>query len=360
MKKRILYIGSSTGTSRQRSLAMSRLGHEVTCIDPHQAVPKRFKRWGFKTGYLGFSRLVQRYIYEKIRGDNFDVVWVDHGDLCSAALIRSLRSFKAPIVNYCQDNPYVPRDGFRWRLFLQAISEYDLIVTPRASNVQAAFAACARDVLRVKFAADEAVHRPMKISVEERSKFSSEVSFVGTWMPERGPFLLHLIRSGVPLTIFGPRWDKAPEFDAIKDHVRLGALSAEDYVKAVQCTSIAIGLLSKGNEDLHTTRSVEIPSIGTLLCAERTSEHIGMYKEDEEAVFWNDAEECTNKCLALIKDPARISTISRAGSARALRNGHFNERLIESVLLRLLNGSVQTRAESTHNYQSDSMRTSIE
>ncbi|MCK1616111.1 glycosyltransferase family 1 protein [Bradyrhizobium sp. 159] len=182
------------------------------------------------------------------------------------------------------------------------------------------------------FAADEIAHRSVDLSAAEKAKFTSQVSFIGTWMPERGPFLRHLIDRGVPLTIFGPRWDKAPEFSALKQHVRLGALSPEDYVKAVQCTSIAIGLLSKGNEDLHTTRSIEIPAIGTLFCAERTSEHIEMYTEGEEAIFWNSVEECANKCLGLLEDPPRIARISRAGHARALQNGYFNENLVNSVL----------------------------
>ncbi|WP_407117229.1 glycosyltransferase [Bradyrhizobium sp. LMG 9283] len=182
------------------------------------------------------------------------------------------------------------------------------------------------------FAADEIAHVPRTLPAAERAHFASQVSFVGTWMPERGSFLRDLIDRGVPLTIFGPRWHKAPEFSALKGHVRLGTLSSEDYVKAVQCTSIAIGLLSKGNEDLHTTRSVEIPSIGTLLCAERTSEHLAMYREDEEAIFWENAEECANKCLDLLKDPIRIAKISRAGQARALLNRYFNENLVSSVL----------------------------
>ncbi|MCA1550698.1 glycosyltransferase family 1 protein [Bradyrhizobium sp. BRP19] len=182
------------------------------------------------------------------------------------------------------------------------------------------------------FAADEIAHRATPLSEEDKFRFFSHASFVGTWMPERGAFLLRLIDRGVPLTIFGPRWEKAPEFPLLKDHVRLGSLSSEEYVKAIQCTSIAIGLLSKGNQDLHTTRSIEIPAIGTLLCAERTAEHLAMYSEGEEAVFWDDADECASTCLDLLADQERLRRISKAGNARALRNGHFNENLIASVL----------------------------
>ncbi|WP_198031822.1 glycosyltransferase [Bradyrhizobium sp. Ec3.3] len=279
---------------------------------------------------------IRRYVNDAIVDDSFDLIWVDHGDLCSRKLIRDLRRYRTPIVNYCQDNPYVSRDGHRWRLFRSAIPEYDLVVTPRESSVVLAKDAGARKVARVMFAADEVVHRARTISEVDENTFKSRVSFIGTWMPERGAFLESLIDMGVPLTIFGPRWERAPEYRRLTSHIRLGELSPDDdYVKAIQCSSIAIGLLSKGNEDLHTTRSLEIPSIGTVLCAQRTSEHLIMYEEDREALFFDDAKECARKCMDLLSDPSRLAQTARAGHLRALRNGYFNENLFLNVVTQL-------------------------
>lgn len=327
----ILYLGAASGTSGHRAMAMERLGHLVTQVNPFDALPTPLLSWGFKSGYMGIEHLVRAHVNRRVTHGSFDLVWIDGGEYCGRGLLADLKRFGAPIVNYCQDNPYVPRDGLRWRLFLKAIPDYDLMVTPRASNVAAAKAAGAKNVYRVMFAADELVHRPTEMSAEDRARFVSDVSFVGTWMPERGPFLSRLVERGVPLTIFGGRWDRSPEYKALKSAVKSEALSPADYVKAIQCTSIAIGLLSKGNQDLHTTRSVEIPAIGTLLCAERTSEHLEMYEADREAVFWADADECADRCLDLLQDSARIAAISAAGHLRAKRNGYFNEQLFRSV-----------------------------
>ena len=106
----------------------------------------------------------------------------------------------------------------------------------------------------------------------------------------------------------------------------------DDYVKAIRGAEIAIGLLSKGNEDLHTTRSLEIPAIGTLFCAERTSEHLAMYEDGEEAVFFDSADECADLCLALLAQPDRIAKIAAAGLRRVRRNGDFNERLLSKII----------------------------
>ncbi len=180
--------------------------------------------------------------------------------------------------------------------------------------------------------ADEEQHQPYKGSSDALLNFSSEVVFVGTWMPERGPFMLRLIEQGVPLRIFGQRWKKAPEYNKLKEHIVDGQLAPSDYVKSISASKIALALLSKGNQDLHTTRTFEIPAIGRLLCGERTSEHLAFFKEGEEAIFWSSADECASQCLELLKDPSRLERIAAAGYARVHANGNFNEPTMAKII----------------------------
>ncbi|WP_395664793.1 hypothetical protein [Methylocella sp.] len=56
----------------------------------------------------------------------------------------------------------------------------------------------------MRFAADEAVHRPIELSAEDHARYDAEVVFVGTWMPERGPFMQRLVERGVPLRHLWP------------------------------------------------------------------------------------------------------------------------------------------------------------
>lgn len=341
---KILYLGPTEGTAIQRIKALRRLGHDVTVVDPHlgRSVPlvpeKLIDAWCFRTGAIGIEWLVERYVAKEIGNATFDVAFVDHGDLLNAACVAHLKTIAKIVVNYNQDNPYVPRDKGRWRIFLKALPYYDLIATHRVSSANSAARAGAKRVLLTREAADEAVHRPIEMSEEDLARFSSKVAFVGTWMPERGPIMLRLIERGVPLRIYGPRWQKAPEYEQLRPHVVLGELKGDDYVKAIRGASIAIGLLSKGNEDLHTTRSFEIPAIGTLFCAERTSDHLEMYKDGEEAVFFDSVDECADLCLSLLKHPDRIKEIADAGLKRVHKNGDFNEKL----LMKIIDAGLQT------------------
>jgi spore maturation protein CgeB len=78
-------------------------------------------------------------------------------------------------------------------------------------------------------------------------------------------------------------------------------LPGDDYAKVIQCAKVNLGSLSNGNRGLHTTRSLDIPALGGLLCAERTTEHREMYVEGKEALFWSSAQECAKVCCNIVE-----------------------------------------------------------
>ena len=334
MASKILYIGPDAGTCRQRRCALERLGNLVTHCDPRMALPANVwaERWLVKTGALGAAAIVERRILADAGATRYDLALVDGGHLVSPRLVRRLKERADQVILVNLDNPYVPRDGAKWRLLRKAAVEYDLCVVNRRSTAEAALRSGARKVMQTDFAADEVVHRPRALTEEERARFTSDVVFVGTWMPERGPFLATLVARGVPLQIWGERWSKAPEFDVLRPHYRGPALGNGDYGAALIGSTIAIGLLSEGNEDLHTTRSMETPALGVLFCGKRTVDHMAMYREGEEAVFWSDADECAAVCLSLLKQPGKVRAIAAAGRRRVLANRSFNEPLMAGIL----------------------------
>ncbi|MFT3997301.1 MAG: glycosyltransferase [Asticcacaulis sp.] len=331
---RILYIGTSGGTCALRAAALERLGHTVTRVDPVAALSRLPLRgpWLWKLGGPGFDMLVAAYLKRTVLADHWDIAWVDCGDLIGPSALSVLKKVSRRSLLLNQDNPFVARDGRRWALLHRALSSYDLYATPRQSNVAPALSAGVKSVVRIWFSADEVQHRPVSLSEEDHQAYGSDVAFIGTWMPGRDDFALTLIENGVPLSIFGPRWDKSPGYERLKGHIRSAGLSQPEYVKAVQSARICIGLLSEGNEDLHTTRSMEIPALGSVLCAQRTPDHTALYEEGREAVFWETPQECAEVCKALLADPERLAAVARAGQARVKANGSFNEPTLRRVL----------------------------
>jgi spore maturation protein CgeB len=330
----ILYIGRNSGTSLHRVEALRRLGNEVFLIDPNTFLPatRLSGIWTWQTGGLFLEGYIRRRILAILPAKKFDLVYVDSGELVGPALVRELKSRFGSVINYNVDDPYGARDGHRWRLYRAAVPVYDLIVVVRDCNVSEAYAAGASRVMRVHRSADEVAHAPRVCSPEEHAQWGSEVAFVGTWMPERGPFMARLVKLGLPLAIYGDRWHKAPEFPILRAFWRGAGLYDDNYAKVIQCAKVNLGLLSKGNRDLTTQRSFEIPYLGGVLCAERTPEHCALYKENEEAIFWDSPEECARKCRLLLDDAGLRAKISLNSRRRCEQNGTMNQIVLQRIL----------------------------
>ena len=330
----ILYVGPESGTCLDRANALRRLGHRVTHVDARAHLPDSpwVDRILWRAGGHWFGPLLARRLKSALQGQSFNLCLVDNGEYVSPAVVRALRQHCPVVINYNIDDPTGPRDLQRFAAYRRAVPHYDLVAVVREDNLPELKRLGARQAIRVWRSADEVNHAPRLLSAADHQRWDCDVLFLGTWMPERGPFLLDLVKLGVPLTIQGGNWHKAPEWPQLKPHWRGDSIDGDDYAKAIQCAKINLGLLSKGNRDLHTTRSLEIPALGGLFCAERTVEHEQLYRDQHEAFFWSDARECAELCIALLSDENRRAAAAQRGHQRFLQNGNRNEAVMHELL----------------------------
>lgn len=368
----ILYLGDSSpsSTSAHRANALTRLGHAVVFLDPYKMFSKQLgSRWlsaiHFRTGYRFLNSSVVKWLERALHTvGRPDVVWVNSGELFGPHSLKILRRLACPIILYNNDDPTGKRDGRRFDLLLQALPYYDLCAVMREINIPEFKARGAKDVLRVFMSYDEEIHQPFAHRSAIPEALCSDVAFIGTWMryEKRDEFLLELIRQGVPVSIWGNRWEKSPYFYQLAPHWRGSALDGQNYVAAIQGAKICLGLLSKGNRDLHTRRSLEVPSSGGLFCAERTAEHQALYEEGYEAVFWSDPTECADVCTRLLHDKRQREKIRKAGMNRVRELKLGNEDICNEILTAILGKHAVIRvpayvsAETSHvkHYQSRS------
>jgi hypothetical protein len=332
----IAFVGSPIGTTLHRINAMRRLGHGVTVVTPRPdwSESRSWRTYFFQTSGFGLQAMLAAHLERQVSRLRPDLIWVNQGEYLGVKPVAVLQGSGVPIVCYVNDDPFAGGvRSRRFRSFREALNRYDLIATVRDPNFDELRAGGARKVVRVRMSADEIHHSPFDVGQGSGGDLDSEVSFIGTWFAERGPFLRELVKSGVPLSIWGANWEKAPEWADLRPYFRGHALDPDKgYREAIARSKISLGLLSKENRDTHTTRSIEIPAIGGLLCAERTDEHLAMYKEGVEAIFWNGAAECARRCLALLRDDRAREAIRLAGQQRALSSGYLNEAVIASIL----------------------------
>jgi hypothetical protein len=334
---RVLYIGVSdpASTTRHRADAMHRLGAQVIHLDPLQAMGARLHGWSgrvhYRSGYLLLARAMQVWLRAELqRIHDVDLIWVDSGELLSAGTLRMLRAAGVPIVLFNHDDPTGTRDWLRFMGMRAAIPFYDLCIVVREANVAEYQRHGARAVLRNWMTYDEVRHQVDNPERAVPAHLQSDVAFIGGNHKGEGRdlFLLHLIDAGLNPAIWGDGWERSAQWARLKPHWRGPSVAGQDYVDTLRGAKLCLGFLSKANRDQHTTRTMEIPAAGGLLCAKRTDEHMALYREGEEAVFWSGPEECVQRCRELLGQPERRERIRLAGRARLLRNQCGNEDLV--------------------------------
>lgn len=338
----ILYIGDSNyaSTSFHRASALERLGHSVVVQNPYLACNGQLQnsivnKLHFISGYRFLQTTIHNWLTTVIQeAEKPDLIWVDSGELIGETSLQLLQKSAVPIVLYNVDDPTGARDGNRFKSLLKALPYYDLTVAVRPETAHEYTKLGAVRSLLVYRSYDEVAHKPFESQSAIPAQFTSDIAFIGTWMrhEKRDEFLLKLIQNGLPVSIWGDRWNKSPHWNVLKPYHKGGALGGRDYVAAIQGAKICIGMLSKGNRDQHTQRSLEIPFIGGLFCAERTPEHLAMYAENEEAVFWNDADECVAQCRELLADDQKRERIRKAGMDRVRANQVGNEDICRKII----------------------------
>jgi spore maturation protein CgeB len=333
----ILYLGPERGTCLDRANALRRLGHRIEHVDLRKLLPRT--AWVYpiihKLGGHLLSPWILHSLPAALQGAHYDLCYVDGGELVTPRVIRLLRNYARKVINYNIDDPLGNRDGAKSKAYRRSLASYDLCVVMRPVNVSEAHSLGAKHVMHVYRSSDEVTHAPRVITQKDRDQWNADVLFLGTWFPERGPFLLELVNRGVPLTIRGSNWRKAPEWPTLRSYWKGGPLEGDEYAKAIQCAKVNLGLLSTENRDLHTTRSMEIPALGGLLCAERTVEHLHLYIEGKEALFWSGVEECAAACTRILTNEELRKQIAAAGQARSVANGNTNENVMRAIVQRV-------------------------
>ncbi len=329
-----------SSTSYQRYEALKRLGHDVELLDPYGILRKInenkfFSYFHYRTGYKFIQVIVNEWlIAELVRVVTSDLVWVNSGELLGIEAIAKLKSLDIPLILYNNDDPTGGRDKGRFTTLLKAVHLYDLCCVVRDVSKIELEKHGAKKVIRISMSYDDVAHQPFVNPNDIQLEFRSDVAFIGTWMrhEKRDEFLLKLIQQNIKVSIWGDRWAKSPYWNQLKPYFRGNSLSGREYVSAIQGAKVCLGLLSKGNRDLHTTRSLEIPYAGGLLCAERTTEHLAFYKEGKEAVFWADVDECARVCRELLTNDELRESIRKAGMRRVREMGAGNETICQRVL----------------------------
>jgi spore maturation protein CgeB len=253
-------------------------------------------------------------------------LWVKVETLRVAAQIGC----KVVLINH---DDFFSRNRFNWSLLQRAaLKEYAKIYSTRRVNVEE-LKALGLAAEFFPFAYHPKIHFPPTDLNGSRGSLGPAL-FVGTYERERANLLEEVAAEGVKLAVYGEQWNKLRARSPLRKFITDGFLSGENLRRAIFGASCCLGFLRKENRDEYTQRSIEIPACGGVLLAERTQEHLRMFKEGVDADFF-DADspiELADKIQLLTREKERAFSIRRSGMAAVARLKYTYDDRVRQIL----------------------------
>ena len=133
---KVLFIGMKSGNSYIQYLTLKEIYKKVDFIDGFRPffLPSITRRIFWHISPKIFEPLLNQYILSKIK-KSYDLIYVKAGEVIGKKLILKLKKKTKKIVFFCNDNPFVLRDGQRWKLFLSSGQFYDLLIFQDKSRI---------------------------------------------------------------------------------------------------------------------------------------------------------------------------------------------------------------------------------
>lgn len=336
---RILYVGQlwDGSTCKQRMMALKELGHAVTSIDvtPEwvQTKQQRFI-YRLRRRFIGPGDLagVNQWITRHFEKEEFDVLWLDKAITINQRTVLGIRRLcdRCVIIGYSPDDMICNRLN-RVRRFSQLLPLYNIMFTTNLHNVvEFREAGCGR-VEYVHKGFDPSSHRPVAVDEPTRRELGGRVGFVGSYEHERSISMLRLAETGIPVRIWGEGWHRC----AIRHpNLRIEGqpVWADRYAETICSFDINLSFLRRANRDVQNSRGIEIPACGSFMLAERSQAHQALFKEGNEAEFFNSDEELIEKTGFYMDHPRQRQSIAAAGRKRCLESGYSHHDRVRWML----------------------------
>lgn len=344
-KLSILSVGGMNGKSNtclHRHWALEKIAHRIDTVNTSTKINLWFRivyhlfLYGLPIRLPDLKK-INKEIIERILSYDYDIVWIDKGIVVYPETLKEIKRLSPDtiIVSYSPDNMALRHN--QSQQYLECVPLYDYIITNKSYIIEDMKKMGAKNVTFVNNSYSEDFHKPYELTEEERKELGGDVGFIGFWEEERCKSILYLVDHGVKVKVFGDaKWDNYTNYSP--NLTIMGRLlKNEDYCKSLHAFRISLCFLRKMNFDTQTTRSVEIPACGGFMMAERTDEHLSLFEENKEAVYFSSNEELLGKCKYYLDNEEERKRIAVAGKKRTFISGYSNESMVKYFINNILN-----------------------
>jgi len=258
-----------------------------------------------------------------------DFVIVVKGAYIMPSTLRRIKNDTgAVLVNYATDDPF--NKANTTPDLVAGIPEYDVYACTKRAIMDDVRRAGGRAVVYTMFGYNPAIHFPEPPAAGDETRRShSDVVLIGGADRDRLRDLEPLVEAGnLDLALYGGYWTRNARFRPFARGFAVG----RQYRVALHGAAIALCLVRRANRDGHAMRTFEIPACGAFMLAERTEEHLALFREGHEAAFFGSSEELVSKVRYYLAHADERRRIAQAGYNRVVKGGNtYRDRLSELV-----------------------------
>ena len=332
----IFYIGplSEGNTTLERMRTLNHLGHTIISFNTfafEEKSPRLFRSIAWRINAGPVPQTLNRALMVKAKElKGISHIWVDKGVWIYPETLLHLKQLTgAMAIHYTPDAQLLSQ---RSRHFVSCLPIYDVLVTTKEWEIESYKKAGARIILLTYQGHDDRFY-PRTLKESEFSLYDSDVCFVGHTQKHYADRLKAVSSLGINLRVWGDAWSNYMKNKPWASSVIVGkGLWGESYPKALYCAKIGLGLLGKHIPETSTTRTFEIPAMGTFLLAERTQIHQALFDEGKEAEYFSSDEEMLDKIRYYLAHDSERQKIALAGRIRCERSGYSSSELLRKLI----------------------------
>jgi hypothetical protein len=161
--------------------------------------------------------------------------------------------------------------------------------------------------------------------------------FLGNPDSQRAHFITQLAEKGVALDVYGNGWER------FVNHPKISLFKSvydDSFWKTLRKYRVQLNLMRIHNINSHNMRSFEIPGIGGIMVAPKTTEHQLYFKDQEDVFLFSNIDECAkiiNHLLSLSNPEADAIRKIAATESRKKEYGYADRStIVKEELLILL------------------------